>query len=153
MPELASKLSPRSEDFKTNAAAMRSLVDDLNKRLGDTAEANRTVRLTFTSDPTIAGQVSETYRELFAGKRIYLAGRMTFTRSKDISTSHPFLLIEHLGNPMLVYFVPRNGDDWACEEAATVSFAAGTKPDNDLLFLTAFEGAKALPSGGFRRGY
>ncbi|MDB5819265.1 MAG: Propionyl-CoA carboxylase [Rhizobacter sp.] len=33
MPQLASKLSPRSEDFKANAAAMRSLVDDLNARL------------------------------------------------------------------------------------------------------------------------
>ena len=33
MPALASKLSPRSEDFKANAAAMRALVDDLNARL------------------------------------------------------------------------------------------------------------------------
>ena len=33
MPALASKLSPRSEDFKANAAAMRALVDDLNTRL------------------------------------------------------------------------------------------------------------------------
>ena len=33
MPALASKLSPRSEDFKANAAAMRALVDDLNVRL------------------------------------------------------------------------------------------------------------------------
>ena len=33
MPALASKLSPRSEDFKANAAAMRALVDDLNAKL------------------------------------------------------------------------------------------------------------------------
>jgi 3-methylcrotonyl-CoA carboxylase beta subunit len=33
MPALASKLSPRSEDFKTNAAAMRVLVDDLKTQL------------------------------------------------------------------------------------------------------------------------
>ena len=33
MPALASKLVPRSEDFKANAAAMRALVDDLNVRL------------------------------------------------------------------------------------------------------------------------
>ena len=33
MPTLASKLNPRSEDFKANAAAMRSLVDDLNAKL------------------------------------------------------------------------------------------------------------------------
>jgi 3-methylcrotonyl-CoA carboxylase beta subunit len=33
MPALASKLSPRSEEFKANAAAMRALVDDLNAQL------------------------------------------------------------------------------------------------------------------------
>ena len=33
MPAIASKLSPRSEDFKANAAAMRALVDDLNAKL------------------------------------------------------------------------------------------------------------------------
>ena len=33
MPALASKLIPRSEDFKANAAAMRALVEDLNAKL------------------------------------------------------------------------------------------------------------------------
>lgn len=46
MPALASKLSPRSEDFKANAAAMRALVDDLNAKLAQIAlgggEAART---------------------------------------------------------------------------------------------------------------
>ena len=37
MPALASKLSPRSEDFKTNAAAMQLLVDDLNAKLSKVA--------------------------------------------------------------------------------------------------------------------
>ncbi len=37
MPVLASKLSPRSEDFKANAAAMRALVDDLNAKLAQIA--------------------------------------------------------------------------------------------------------------------
>ena len=37
MPILASKLSPRSEDFKANAAAMRALVDDLNGKLAKIA--------------------------------------------------------------------------------------------------------------------
>ena len=51
MPILASNLSPRSEDFKANAAAMRALVDDLNARLaqiaqggGDAARAKHTAR-------------------------------------------------------------------------------------------------------------
>lgn len=38
MPALASKLSPRSEDFKANAAAMRALVDDLNAKLARIAQ-------------------------------------------------------------------------------------------------------------------
>ena len=38
MPALASKLNPRSDDFKANAAAMRALVDDLNARLAQIAQ-------------------------------------------------------------------------------------------------------------------
>ena len=37
MPVLASRLAVRSDDFKTNAAAMRLLVDDLNARLAQVA--------------------------------------------------------------------------------------------------------------------
>jgi 3-methylcrotonyl-CoA carboxylase beta subunit len=37
MPALVSKLNPRSEDFKANAAAMQGLVDDLNARLAQIA--------------------------------------------------------------------------------------------------------------------
>ncbi len=51
MPVLASNLSPRSEDFKANAAAMRALVEDLNSKLaqiaqggGDAARAKHTAR-------------------------------------------------------------------------------------------------------------
>jgi len=51
MPVLASNLSPRSEDFKVNAAAMRALVEDLNAKLaqiaqggGDAARAKHTAR-------------------------------------------------------------------------------------------------------------
>jgi len=38
MPAIASKLSPRSEDFRTNAAAMRLLVDDLNVKLAQVVQ-------------------------------------------------------------------------------------------------------------------
>jgi 3-methylcrotonyl-CoA carboxylase beta subunit len=51
MPVLASKLNPRSDDFKAHAAAMRSLVDDLNAQLakialggGEAARAKHTGR-------------------------------------------------------------------------------------------------------------
>ena len=38
MATLVSKLNPRSEDAKANAAAMRALVDDLNAKLAKIAE-------------------------------------------------------------------------------------------------------------------
>src|SRR5450631_351343 len=38
MPALASQLTPRSEDIKANAAAMRALVDDLNAKLATVAQ-------------------------------------------------------------------------------------------------------------------
>ncbi|MBL8330262.1 MAG: methylcrotonoyl-CoA carboxylase, partial [Rubrivivax sp.] len=38
MPTLASKLNPRSEDFKLSAASMRALVDDLNRRLAQVVQ-------------------------------------------------------------------------------------------------------------------
>jgi 3-methylcrotonyl-CoA carboxylase beta subunit len=37
MPALVSKLNPRSEEFKANAAAMRALVDDLNAKIAQIA--------------------------------------------------------------------------------------------------------------------
>ena len=44
MPTLASKLNPRSEDFKANAAAMRALVDDLNAKLEQIAQGGGAVK-------------------------------------------------------------------------------------------------------------
>src|SRR5215217_7785574 len=38
MPAITSKLAPRSDDFKANAAAMRALVDDLDARLAQIAQ-------------------------------------------------------------------------------------------------------------------
>jgi 3-methylcrotonyl-CoA carboxylase beta subunit len=38
MPVLASRLNPRSEEFKANATAMRALVEDLNARLAHIAQ-------------------------------------------------------------------------------------------------------------------
>ncbi len=38
MPAITTKLNPRAEDFKANAAAMRALVDDLNARLAQIAQ-------------------------------------------------------------------------------------------------------------------
>lgn len=118
---------------------------DLNRKLGNAGTP--TTRLTFTRDDTVADELPPSHRDLFEGKRIYLAGHAR-VRS---GTSYRFLLVEHLGNPMLVYFVPKPGDDWHCEEAAMVNLATGAKSEQDLLFLKPFEGAKFLSPGAFRR--
>src|SRR5438105_7041281 len=51
MPQIDTKLNPRSEDFQANAAAMRALVDDLNAQVakaaaggGETARARHVSR-------------------------------------------------------------------------------------------------------------
>ena len=38
MPQIDSKLNPRGEDFKTNAAAMQALVDDLRAKVAAVAK-------------------------------------------------------------------------------------------------------------------
>jgi acetyl-CoA carboxylase carboxyltransferase component len=38
MPAIASKLAPRSEAFRANAAAMRALVEDLNAKFAQVAQ-------------------------------------------------------------------------------------------------------------------
>jgi hypothetical protein len=62
-----------------------------------------------------------------------------------------FLLVEHHGDTRLVFFVPSKEDEWACEEAATVSLVPGAAAEQDLLFLTPTEAAKIAPTGAFRR--
>jgi len=117
---------------------------DLARRLGISAAAER---LTITTDPAVAREVPHEYQALFAGKRIYLAGRIDVA-GRDV---YPFLLVEHLGNPLLVYFVPSGPNVCAGEEAATVSLVRGAKRTDDLLLLTAFDTATHTPAGGYRR--
>ncbi|VTR94767.1 sigma-70 family rna polymerase sigma factor : RNA polymerase sigma factor, sigma-70 family OS=Singulisphaera acidiphila (strain ATCC BAA-1392 / DSM 18658 / VKM B-2454 / MOB10) GN=Sinac_6419 PE=4 SV=1: Sigma70_r2: Sigma70_r4_2 [Gemmata massiliana] len=128
----------------------------LNGRLGLAAEPDpdeppSKTTLTFTSDSTVARDVPAAYRELFAEKRVYLSGVMAVARGSRKPVSYRFLLIEHAGNALLVYFVPHLRDEWNCEEAATVMLVPGTEREKDLLFLSAFENAPHAPVGGFRR--
>ena len=133
-----------------NLVGTWELDDELNRKLGG-ADPKERIQLVFTKDETVANEVPENFRELFAGKRIYLAGRMSIFRPIGEPTICPYLLIEHLGNPMLVYFIPKKSDEWSCEEAATVGLLSGAKPEQDLLFIKPFENAKQAPAGGFRR--
>jgi RNA polymerase sigma factor (sigma-70 family) len=129
---------------------------ELNKKLGLLPGAPSTggpnsITVTFTSDPAVTRDIPDGYRALFADKRIYLAGRMTVARPEGAPASYRFLLLEHLGNATLIYFVPCNADEWASEEVVPVMLAPGAAPEKDLLFLTAPEGAAHVPAGSFHR--
>jgi RNA polymerase sigma factor (sigma-70 family) len=116
--------------------------EELSRRLG----ANAAGRLTFVPDPAVARQVPAVYQPMFAGKRIYLAGRLTVP-----GATYPFLLVEHLGNPLLVYFLPDGPEVCANEEAATVVLVPGADRKDDLLVVTPFDTARHAPAGGYRR--
>jgi RNA polymerase sigma factor (sigma-70 family) len=129
---------------------------EVNKKLGLASAVSAPgqpskITLTFTSDPAVARHVPDGYRTLFADRRVYLAGRMTVANSTGAPAEYRFLLSEHQGNATLVYFVPRNGDEWSCEETATVMLAPGAEQEKDLLFLTAPEGTPHVLAGGFQR--
>jgi RNA polymerase sigma factor (sigma-70 family) len=127
--------------------------DEWNRRLGLPARPGGAagIRLTFAGDPAVAAEVPAEYRPMFADRRVYLAGRLTVARAGGEPVAYRFLLTEHDGGPLLVYFVPRTGDEWACEEAVTVVLVPGADRSRDLLFLTEFESAPYAPTGGFRR--
>ena len=119
---------------------------ELAKRLGPAAAK---ARLTITADPAVAREIPVAYRPMLADKRIYLAGRMRVIEATD--ATYPFLLVEHLGNPLLVYFLPIGPDVCAAEEAATVMLVRAADRKDDLLVVTAFDTAKHAPAGGYRR--
>jgi hypothetical protein len=115
---------------------------DLARRLG----ANAAARLTIAADPAVARQIPPAYQPMFAGKRIYLAGRLTVAEA-----TYPFLLVEHLGNPLMVYFLPAGPEVCANEEAATVVLVPAADRKDDLLVVAAFDTATHTPAGGYRR--
>jgi hypothetical protein len=48
-------------------------------------------------------------------------------------------------------FAPRIGDEWSCEEVATVTLAPGADRERDLLFTDPRRWCVARPAGCFRR--
>jgi hypothetical protein len=73
----------------------------VNQRLGVKAQG----KMVFKSDPAVAAKVPEKYDKFLKGKQVYLAGVMTKGEA-----DFPFVLIEHKGNPHLVYFRAQGGD-------------------------------------------
>jgi hypothetical protein len=86
--------------------------------------------LSFKSVPSVAQKIPTKYKKFLQNKQIYMAGMMS-RRGK----ANPFILIEHRGNPHIVYFRERGGDPMGDAESFNVILAVAKDKANDLLFI------------------
>ena len=84
----------------------------------------------FASDSAVAGKLPEKYLKFLKDNRIYMAGTM-----KVAGKEQPFVLIEHCGNPHVVWFRERDGDPMGDAESFNVMLAPAKNPTDDLLFI------------------
>ena len=84
----------------------------------------------FASDSAVAGKLPGKYLEFLKDKRIYMAGTM-----KLAGKEQPFILIEHSGNPHVVWFRERDGDPMGDAESFNLVVAVAKNPIDDLLFI------------------
>lgn len=86
--------------------------------------------VTFRSDPKIAAKIPARYEKFLKGRQVYMAGEVTFG-----GKTHPFILVEHRGNPHVVWFRERGGDPLGDAESFNVMLAVAKQQQNDLLFI------------------
>lgn len=101
--------------------------------------------ISFESDPNVAGSIPAKYEKFFQGKRIFMAGRMIRSDGK-----YPFVLIEHRGNPHVVYFRERDADPLGDAESFNLVIAVAKDSMNDLLFIGG--DFNNQPFGAYKRG-
>jgi hypothetical protein len=114
--------------------------DELTKRLGGRAKG----KVEFQSDKAVAAKIPAKFDTFFKGKQVYMAGMMKFGEKQ-----FPFVLIEHTGNPHLVFFQERDGDPLGDTESINVMLARGKEPKDDLLFIGG--DFNNQPFGAYRR--
>lgn len=108
-----------------------SLSERLNgKKL---AEQSTQPVISFKSDPAMLSKLPVKFEQFLKDKKIYMAGICTFHREKD--EEHIFLLIEHRGNPHVVWFKEKDGDPNGHPESWNVSVAPANDKENDLLLI------------------
>lgn len=112
---VASRLEGR---WKVNAG--------ISTRLG----RNRGGILEFNANHKVVAKIPQKYNEFLADRTIYMAGTMI----RD-ETAHGFILIQHKGNPHVVYFRERDGDPFGDAESFNVMLAVAEDTANDLLFV------------------
>ena len=87
-------------------------------------------RLIVKSDPALAAKIPAKFARFFEGKQIYMAGLITL-QDKE----RPFVLIEHKGNPHLVWFREQGGEALGDAESFNVMLAVAKQTQDDLLFI------------------
>ncbi len=107
-----------------------SVEADITNRLRQTPDRKRTGLLSFRSDPEVAKSVPAKYDEFLAEKHVFMAGYLQRKNER-----HPFILIEHRGNPFVVYFGERDGNPMGNAESFNVMLAPGENKEDDLLFI------------------
>jgi hypothetical protein len=99
---------------------------ELTKRLGGHAIG----KLTFTKDAGVAARIPAKFETFLKSKQIYMAGMMA-----GKGKQYPFVLIEHKGNPYIVFFRERDSDPLGDAESFNVMLAVAEDQQNDLLFV------------------
>lgn len=155
------KVQPDKENLlATHLEGEWKLESTLSKKL--TGRDQFQTRFAFKSDLAVAAKIPTKYEELFAGEkpkdierrkalklplkgpddaaekyeafwqgtRIYMAGVMT----RD-GVEYPFVLAIHSGNPLLVYFRPRNNVPLGDSESFKLFVVPAKEKANDLLFI------------------
>lgn len=121
------KVEPDKENVVSSRLEGRWAVNsEISTRLG----RNRGEEIEFQSNNSITSEIPLKYEAFFKDRTIYMAGIFTMRE-----TEHPFLLIEHKGNPHIVYFRDRNGDPLGDAESFNVMLAPAKVSQNDLLFI------------------
>ena len=129
------KVEPDKDNVVSSRHEGRWNVDDsINKRLGQ----NQSVAVEFKDDKTVVESIPDKYEKFLGGKTIYMAGTITFympgPKKRNIAIS-PFILIEHKGNPHVVFFREWDGDPFGDGESFNVMLAVAKDKENDLLFV------------------
>jgi hypothetical protein len=93
-------------------------------------------RYEFTCEPGVAALIPDKYDKFLKGKRVFMAGKMKRRLGASGNPeSRPFLLIQHRGNPHVVYFRPKGDEPMGDAESFNVMLAVAKDRINDLLFI------------------
>ncbi len=103
---------------------------DVNSTISTRLGRNKGGEISFRSDTCIVADIPQKYEDFLKEYTIYMAGIFTMR-----GTEHPFLLIQHKGNPHIVYFQNLNGNPFGNIESFNVMLAPAKETANDLLFI------------------